>query len=72
VVLKGRACYNCYDLFQRRGAVEHNLKSCPLKYRLRRMIHARYLSSEATYAEFLATIYSDHNSFYKFVNSFSP
>jgi hypothetical protein len=43
--IEGSGMLQLLRLVPTTGRVEHNLKSCPLKYRLRRMIHARYLSS---------------------------
>jgi superfamily II DNA helicase RecQ len=71
-VLEGKACYDCYDLYGRRGYMNHNKENCPLKRRLRRMVHAKCKSTKQNFGSFMTTIYSEATSFYTFVASLSP
>lgn len=71
-VLNGRACYHCFDYYARQGYTNHDVKTCPLKRRLRRMVFDRANSSKTKFLTFLNTIYSDEASFYKFVASLEP
>lgn len=69
LVLKGKACYQCFDLYQRRDYQNHDATTCPLKRRLRRMIFARTENLTSSFVKSLSGIYSDENAFYTFVAS---
>jgi superfamily II DNA helicase RecQ len=71
-VLEGKACYHCFDLYERRGYTNHDMKNCPLKRRLRRMVFSKFNSSTGDFGSFLNSIFCEKDSFYTFLASLEP
>ena len=69
--LHSRACYHCFDLYNRRGFSNHNKESCPMKRRLRRMVFAKWPQSGSTYEVFLSSNFCSEEAFCTFVASLS-
>jgi superfamily II DNA helicase RecQ len=72
LVLDGKACYDCYDFYERRDFENHDKENCPLQRRLRRMVHVKFQTAKVPFGSFLTSIYSEAASFYSFVDSLSP
>jgi superfamily II DNA helicase RecQ len=68
-LLHARACYHCFDLYNRRGYSNHNSSDCPLKRRLRRMVFAKWPATTTTYKSFLSSNFCSEEAFCSFVAS---
>ena len=75
-VLRGKACYYCFDPFHREGYVNHTAKDkegCPLKRRFKRLLFQRCrLKGDQNIREFVAGIFSEEDKMNSFLASTKP
>jgi superfamily II DNA/RNA helicase len=63
-IMNHRACYRCFDLFERRDYRSHDPTECPLGRKLRRMVFARFLPRNGSFSLFLRLGTRFSSSFY--------
>ena len=63
-------CYGCFDTRQHL-MVDHDMKSCPLKRRLKRLVFLDHQRRGSSFDEYLRQLYSSEMSFVRMVASFS-
>ena len=63
-------CFGCFDTRQHL-MTDHNMKSCPLKRRLKRLVFLDHQKSGSSFDDYLRHLYSSEMSFVKMVASFS-
>jgi hypothetical protein len=69
LVNKG-VCFGCFDTRQH-DMKDHDIKSCPLKKRLRRLIFIDRSRKDCSYEQYLRQLYSSQMTFVQMVASFS-
>jgi superfamily II DNA helicase RecQ len=72
-MLQARGCYYCLDLHDRRDYETHEVRTCPLKRRLRRMIidaYHRRKGKPMKFDSFATSILCDNNHFYAFIANY--
>jgi hypothetical protein len=69
IVNKG-VCYGCFDTRQHL-MVDHDMKSCPLKRRLKRLVFLDHQRRGSSFDEYLRQLYSSEMNFVRMVASFS-
>jgi hypothetical protein len=63
-------CYGCFDTRQHL-MVDHDMKSCPLKRRLKRLVFLDHQRRGSSFDEYLRQLYSSEMNFVRMVASFS-
>jgi hypothetical protein len=63
-------CFGCFDTRQHL-MVNHDMKSCPLKRRLKRLVFLDHQKRGSTFDEYLRQLYSSEMSFVRMVASFA-
>jgi superfamily II DNA helicase RecQ len=63
-ILRGRACFKCFDFDGRKGSKSHQSGQCPLELRLRRLLQESAKRKQKNFHNFLAETYSSKKSFY--------
>ena len=69
--LNNRACCECWVFKGVPGATKHEIVSCPVKGRLRRLLSHNFLEAKVagTYQAYIEQIYTSQESFCKFLAS---
>jgi hypothetical protein len=70
MILRNVGCFQCFDLYGRRGFSHHAFDKCPLQRRLRRLVFARFSNSKLGFDQFLNGIYGSKQLFHAFLDSF--
>jgi hypothetical protein len=63
-------CFGCFDTRQHL-MLDHDMKACPLKRRLKRLVFMDHQKSGVNFDEYLRRLYSSEMSFVRMVASFS-
>ena len=70
ILLNKWVCFSCFDTSQHLMK-SHDMKSCPLKRRLKRLLFLDYQKRDKDFEKYLRQLYSSETSFLRMVASFS-
>jgi superfamily II DNA helicase RecQ len=64
-------CFGCFDTTQRAGMKTHDIRECPLKRRLKRLVFLDRARKSKTFDAYLRCVYADELSFLTMVSTYS-